>query len=470
MEPMTEAVRHFFEQNATLVLFVYGQVFFVLGLAIALQSRRHSRLQLARSLSWLAAFGIVHGLHEWGGIFIPIQAAYVQPPFLALLQVLHVVLLALSFGFLFQFGVELLRDRWPRLLALPLILTVLWSFWFILPGLGLNTDFVRWHHQASIWGRYLLGFPAGLAAAYGLRYQAEQQIKPLGLSRIYQTLGVAGLALAAYSIAGGLIIPPANFFPANWLNEATLVNWLGVPAPVFRSLTGLVMTIAIIRALEVFDLEVDQLIEQMQRAQSLTAERERIGRELHDGAIQHVYTAGLIIEAARTKVAEDPGATSRRLERAVTVLNGAIASLRAYMSELQANPTVPSLIEGLRQQADDPALATLMVIDLEVHLPETSSLTPVQINHILSIVAEALSNAARHAQARHVWLKAVQRNSHLELSIRDDGRGFPADKPNDGYGLRNMQDRARLLGGRLTVISPPGGGTQIQLVAPVENN
>jgi signal transduction histidine kinase len=469
MEPVTEIVRHFFEQNITLFLFVYGQVFFVLGLAIALQSRRHSRLELARSLSWLAAFGIVHGLHEWGAVFIPLQATYVHPVFLALLQILHVILLALSFGFLFQFGVELLRDRWPRLLALPLILTVLWSFWFILPGLGLNTDFARWHDQASIWGRYLLGFPAGLLAAYGLRYQAEQQIKPLGLNRIYQTLRVAGLALAAYGIAGGLIVPPGNFFPANWLNEANLVNWLGVPALVFRSLTGLVMTVAIIRALEVFDLEVDRLIEQMQREQSLAAERERIGRELHDGAIQQVYTAGLIVEAARNKIVEEPAQASRRLERAITVLNGAIASLRAYMSELRAGSAASSLIEGLRQQAADPGLATLMDINLELNLPEENAFTPVQINHILAIVAEALSNAARHAQARRVWLRAAQSNGHLDLSIRDDGLGFPISAGNDGYGLRNMQDRARLLGGRLTVVSQPGGGTEIQLVAPVEN-
>ncbi|HEX6387510.1 MAG TPA: hypothetical protein VF177_22810, partial [Anaerolineae bacterium] len=108
---MIEGLRQFFELNNTLVLFVYGQVFFVMGLAIALQSRHRSRLELARSLGWLAAFGLVHGLHEWGHIFIPIQAVYVDTTILRLLQVLHVLLLALSFGFLSQFGVELLRER-----------------------------------------------------------------------------------------------------------------------------------------------------------------------------------------------------------------------------------------------------------------------------------------------------------------------------------------------------------------------
>ena len=71
-----DTLRTLFENNRDLILFVYGMIFFTLGLMIALQSRRYSRLDLARSLKWLAAFGLIHGLHEWGDLFIPIQAAY----------------------------------------------------------------------------------------------------------------------------------------------------------------------------------------------------------------------------------------------------------------------------------------------------------------------------------------------------------------------------------------------------------
>ena len=60
-------IRTLFEINRQIILFGYGLVFFVLGLAIALQSRRYSRLELARSLAWLAAFGLAHGLYEWVG-------------------------------------------------------------------------------------------------------------------------------------------------------------------------------------------------------------------------------------------------------------------------------------------------------------------------------------------------------------------------------------------------------------------
>ena len=96
----------FFVTNRILIFAVYGQVFFVLGLAIALQTWRHSRLALARSLGWLAAFGFTHALHEWGDVFIPLQVQYLPQRAIDALVVLQVVLLAVSFACLFQFGVE----------------------------------------------------------------------------------------------------------------------------------------------------------------------------------------------------------------------------------------------------------------------------------------------------------------------------------------------------------------------------
>src|SRR5215510_1715264 len=109
-----QLLREFFALNRPLVLFVYGQTFFTLGLAIFLQSRRHSRLRLARDLRWLAAFGILHGLHEWGGVFIPIQSTYLPQPYIDVLQALQVVILATSFVCLMIFGAVTLQSRWPR--------------------------------------------------------------------------------------------------------------------------------------------------------------------------------------------------------------------------------------------------------------------------------------------------------------------------------------------------------------------
>jgi len=466
---MVDTLRQFFELNEVIVLFVYGQVFFVMGLAVVLQSRRHSHLELADSLIWLALFGIIHGLHEWGYIFIPVQAAYVSQEIIILLQMIQVVLLAISFGCLFAFGADLMRNRWPRMLVLPLITIGLWGVWFGVTGMVRGIMDETWLREAAIGARYGLGLPASLMAAYGLRHQAEQTIRPLNLGHIYRMLRVAGLTFVGYGFLAGLIVPPADFFPASWLNEERVLATLGTPAPVLRSLAGLIMVTAIIRAMEVFDLEVERLIERMELEKSLAAERERIGRELHDGAIQQAYTAGLIVQSARRQV-EAESVVGQRLDRAMTALNEAIASLRAYMSELRPTPEDVSLQEGLRRQAADPRLSALLDIRLDVTDLEDVAFDPAQTNHVLAIVGEALANAARHAEARRVHIRAQTKDGTFWLQVEDDGRGFEVQKDGGGYGLRNMRDRARLLGGHLAVKSVLGEGTRITLKMPWEES
>ena len=466
---MVDALRQIFELNEVIVLFIYGQVFFVMGLAVALQSRRHSHLELADSLIWLALFGILHGLHEWGYIFIPVQATYVSQEIIILLEMIQVVLLAISFGCLFAFGADLLRNRWPRMMILPLVAIAIWGLGFSLTGMvqGITND--EWLREAAISARYTLGLPASLVAAYGLRHQAEQTIKPLNLRHIYRMLRVAGFTFIGYGFLAGLIVPPGDFFPAAWLNEERVLAALGTPAPVLRSLAGLIMVAAIIRALEVFDLEVERLIERMELEKSLAAERERIGRELHDGAIQQAYTAGLIVQSARRQV-EPESVVGQRLDRAMTAINEAIASLRAYMSELRPTPENVPLQEGLRRQAADPRLSTLFDIRLNVTGLDNVSLDPAQTNHVLAIVGEALANAARHAEARRVHIRARRKDDVFWIQVEDDGRGFKMQKDGGGYGLRNMRDRARLLGGQLAIDSIPGEGTRITLEVPWEES
>lgn len=461
---MRAALRYFFYINSELVIFAGGLVFFVLGLAIALQTRRQSRLELARSLGWLTIFGITHGLHEWGNLFIPVQATYMNHAGSSLLQVFQVLLLGVSFWALFQFGADLLQDRWPRIRYLPGLVTAGWLLYLLVMGLQ-DIEVGIWQQLASIWARYVLCLPGGLMAAYGLRHQARRQIEPLGLNYIYQVLQVGGLTIAAYTLLSGLITPYAPFFPANVLNPTLIDQLLGIPVTVLRAVAGLLMTLTISRAMEVFDVEIERLIESMEIEQSLTAERERIGRELHDGAIQQAYSAGLIIESARHKL-DDDSIAAQRLDRAIQALNETIVSLRAYMGELRSQPVATSLIEGLRELTADPALNALMDIELQTDPAEPTHLNPIQTMHILALAREALSNAARHAKARHAVVELARTGDRLALTIRDDGCGFDYTEQSDGYGLRNMRDRARLLNGDLHIDSAPGRGTAIKLQMP----
>lgn len=459
-----DSVREFFTLNRPIVLFVYGLTFFVMGLAVFLQSRRHSRLRLARDLSWLAAFGILHGVHEWGAMFIPIQASYTPRVFIDLLQTIQVILLALSFVCLLMFGAVTLERRYPRLKKCMVLLGMIWglSFWlafYLLPTIE------TWLLASNIWARYLLGLPGSLLAAYGLRYQAQTDIAPFNINHIYQTLRIAGGALLAYAFLGGIVVPSAGFFPANVLNYTLFEDTIGIPVQVVRSLTGFILAVAMIRALEVFEIELDRLIKQMEVERIQAAERERIGQEIHDGAIQGVYSATLILESMEPLVQEG-SEVARRLQQAESVLNAVNTDLRSYMVSLRTQSPPDPLIPSLQKLLANPRFQGLL--DIELVYGFEPSLKPMQVHHILTIVQESLSNTLRHARARRAKIILQRNNDMLSLQIEDDGRGFSLEMVPTGYGLRSIRDRAHLLGGQIKIESATGKGTKVIFTLPEE--
>ncbi len=463
-----EFLHNFFHLNTGPIYFVYGLVFFILGLSIALRSRQSSRLDLARSLTWLSAFGFTHGFHEWGDLFIPIQTAYLDPPTIQFLYRVHLLLLAISFALLFEFGVSLLRQaRWARWLHLvDAGILAVWTFVVYFPLVDLIPNFDVWHSVASALARYLIGFPGALLAAYGLRQHTLLRIQPLKVPHIVRVLQLSGVMLGIYAGLSGLVVPPIPFFPGNVVNTATFEQFLLAPPPVYRSIIGLVLVIAIIRALEVFDLETARMIESMEQQQILNTERSRLARELHDGAIQKVYTAGLLVESAHKLVEPDHPVLIARLEKAVNVLDDAIRDLRRNLGELHTTPGEEPFPEALRRLAEDPRFGSLVDISLSIDLPTAGEpLSPVRADHVLAVVNEALSNVVRHARARRVNISACSQDGRLILTVEDDGISLPRNYT-AGYGLRNMRDRARLLGGSIHITGAPGKGTRVTLDVP----
>lgn len=468
---MTAFLQQFFDINRPLVLFVYGLAFFLLGLAILLQSRQHSRLLLARSLHWLAIFGVTHGLYEWGDVFIPLQTTYLGYPIIALLRISQVGLLAFSFTALFQFGINLLRPlpkAWIWLRWVPMSVLLLWSLVALIAITSFTTSLPTWLTLANIGARYFIGLPAALLAAYGLRYETEQLITPFREPRVLRMLQLASLSLAVYAFLAGVLVPPAPFFPAQWVNDLYGERQLGIPVIVFRSGVGFILMIAIVRALEIFDLEIERKLSALEEAQILTAERERIGRDLHDRTLQSIYAVGLLLKATRRQLhqSENPS-VAQGIAQAEQTLDQAITDIRQHIAELRTQPTNLSLIDGLRQLVRDSALQSIAEVVLQLDLPTDQPFYHYQVRHVLAIIGEALSNVARHAAARHVQLGAHCAAGQLHLTITDDGRGIPADYVT-GYGLRNMYERARMLGGELTIESAAECGTSLRLRIPWE--
>ena len=458
-----------FRLNREIILFIYGLGFFILGFAILLQVQQSSRLELARSLRWLAVFGITHAFNEWGDLFIPIQAQYLGATAIRLLRVLQLLLLAVSFDALFEFGVSILSPfslpKWMR--AVPTVMFIAWLFVVFFIVLPLQPDLEEWHHAANALARYFIGFPGGVLAAYGLRFHAIKRIKPLNVPLIYNTLRVAGISIGIYALLGGLIPPPADFFPGNILNTETFEHLIGIPPILFRTLASIAIVVAIIRSLEIFSLETQRKIEELEQQQIINTEHERLARELHDGAIQKVYTAGLLVESA-SRLADSGSEIGSRLERAVVVLNDAIADLRHNLAELHRSDVVASdktLHQMLQDLSQNPHFNTLVKISLDLRVPAEKMLSAVRARHVFAIVNEAMANIVRHANARNVHIVAQDLGDRLQVVIKDDGAGI-APNAQAGYGLRNMRDRSRLLNGELHFSGPSNKGTTITLEFP----
>jgi len=470
---MIDAIRQFFELNNVIILFIYGQVFFVLGLAITLQTMRYSRLPLARHLHWLAAFGYAHALNEWGDIFIPIQARYLPSPLIHLFVTLQTIILAMSFAFLFQFGIESLRPlpgHWRYARFAPLTLFLLW----FLGTMGASLIAVQhgvletWHRDSAILSRYFLGLPGAVMAAYSLRTQAQKAIAPFNLPNIFSMLRLAGLALLGYAFFGGVIVPAASFFPATILNQENLQAWTLLPVQVYRSLLGLLLTYAILRSLEVFHLELDRHILNMEESQILLAERERIGRELHDGTLQTVYASGLLLQAAqRTMKKKDCVQSAARVQQAIEQLEQAVADIRQHIGKLRTYSSGQSLTEGLREMVASSALRSFADVQMLLTLPPDLTLSSLQVGHLLAIANESISNIIRHAHAAKVRIfVGLMEDERLVMEIEDDGVGLPVDLT-PGYGLYNMRDRALLLNGVMTLHSLPEKGAVVRVEIPI---
>lgn len=446
----------YFTQNRTIVLSIYGQVFFILGLAIFLQSRRHSQLKLAQDLRWLALFGVLHGLYEWGWVFIPIQRGYLSEPVINFLVFSQVILLAASFACLLVFGVVLLESK-ERLLR-PLLYGLL-VIWLLVMGYVVVGE-VNDREQTRlliVWSRYILGLPAGLVAAFGLYRAARSEAVIASGQNINHTLRRAGHALVAYSILAGLLVSPAEFFPATILNQMLLERFTGVPVEVYRSVAGLALAIYIIRALEIFELEEDRLIESMQIRAIQSAERDRIGQEIHDGAMQGVYSASLILNST-VKYVDNPEAL-HRFTQVQQVLDQVTLSLRRYMTSLRIRPSATSLATELTQIAQDPRFQPL--VDIQLEIAGCPILDEDATAHIVGIVQEALANIIRHAHADTVTIRVACHDERFTLTIRDNGRGFDPVQAQSGFGLRTMRRHADMIGAGLQIESHRGGGTMI---------
>lgn len=488
-----------FETNRIIVLSVYGQVFFVMGLAVALQSRHRSELPLARALPWLAGFGIIHGLMEWGYLFVPIQAGWLNQGIVEGLLLLQLVMKPISFALLLQFGIELLVSVPGRtgvarpLRAVPAVAVVLWALFTLAISRGIEPGFEpdpgSWLPSAQIGGalnavgaplavgdvvaRVLLALPGSVLVALGLRRTARA-LGPMAGARVERALAVAAGAFGVYAVLGGLVSQPAPFPPASILNDRMVLETFGVPIEVARSIAGFVVALAIIASLELFERETDRALAEARRRELLLRERERIGRDLHDGIIQSIYAAGLHLEHASAEIGDDPKTTRERIGAVMGELNRITGDIRSTIFDLRSGDLEARDAEAIVLAAADELQAhTLVKLEVRSEGLFRPRLRAEQAEQLRHIVIEAFSNVLRHAHAGSVTVRMACTERRFTLEIRDDGTGFNPDvtaergRRGRAQGLDNIRRRAELLEAELSVRSAPGQGTTLSLTMPV---
>jgi len=203
---------------------------------------------------------------------------------------------------------------------------------------------------------------------------------------------------------------------------------------------------------------------------AVLAERQLMAAEVHDSVAQTLAFAKMRMPLLEAAIAECDVEAARRY---CADLRGAVGDAHSGLRALLTHFRAPVDAAGFRHalQTSKVALREHSRIELAIddRAPELRLSEP-QDHQVHRIVQEALANIARHAGARHAWLKIERRGDELEIVVDDDGAGLQLQPANDAeahFGLGIMRERAARLGGALEILPRVGGGTRVRLHFPV---
>jgi signal transduction histidine kinase len=334
------------------------------------------------------------------------------------------------------------------------------------------------------------GFLAGLLRTRFSRAEAVNElVERLG----YTPAGAAGLREALSTALGDPSLTLAYWLPERALyvdsagravelpaagsgRAASIVEREGEPVAAIihdeslREERDLIRTIGAAAALrlenERLDAELRAKLEELRDSrarivQATDSERRRLERDLHDGAQQRLVALSITLRLARGQVDSDPARTGALLDEAAEELARATEELRELARGIH-----PAVLTDRGLGAALDALAGRAPLPVElVSLPQERLPAPIE-SAAYFVVAEALTNVAKYAQATTAQVEVARDNGRVTVEVRDDGVGG-AD-PSGGSGLRGLYDRVAALDGRLDVASPPGGGTVVHAEIPCE--
>ena len=477
------------------IFLLYGLAFFCMGLAIILEGKRGSDIRLQLALKPLAAFGLIHGVHEWVEMFR--YTGYVPATELSNLiwTALRLSILAFSFISLAGFGFSVLS---PNLklrrvsLVAPLILTTIWGFGLIVLGNQYGSE-SRILSSAFTWTRYTLGIPAALSAAIGLIVQ-QRTFRKAGMAEFGRDSLIAALAFAWYGLAGQVFVDPSSLPPSTYLNSETFLIWFGFPVQILRAGIAVVIAVFVIRFMRAFDAEIQREIAQLQAQQleeaknrdamrgellrrvvaAQESERQRIARELHDETGQTLTALGLGLRGITSSLNEHPRQAEINLRKLEDLVTNSLEELQRMISNLRPTHLDDlGLTAALRWYCSEIESHSSIKIKFDV-IGVVRPLSDNVKTTFFRIVQEAINNVLKHANATQIWSELRFGKHKVEIMIEDNGIGMDLEQlafeKRPSWGLLGMQERAALLGGEFNLISKPREGTCIQVSIPYSSD
>lgn len=206
--------------------------------------------------------------------------------------------------------------------------------------------------------------------------------------------------------------------------------------------------------------ELDRAQAEVETIKRITAERERVARDLHDNVIQQVIGASMVL-ARVASWADEP--ISGELEHVISIHDDIVRELRSILFGLQR--PVRDLAGELRAIVERAADTLGFMPQLNVQATGAGRENQLAAAHMLLTLREVLSNIARHAAATSVTIDVDVTDDRLTMVVEDDGCGI-RDASRRGAGLDNLDARSRLLGGECQIGSLPGRGTRVRWSVP----
>ncbi|MBW3084827.1 hypothetical protein KEM60_01016 [Austwickia sp. TVS 96-490-7B] len=234
--------------------------------------------------------------------------------------------------------------------------------------------------------------------------------------------------------------------------------------------SGQSSTVRALADLAAIALEQAEVGERTRHAATL-AERDRIAREMHDSLAQVLGASHLrlLALAGDPKVAARPGVVEE-IEAVADLCHDAYRDVREAILGLRTTPREDhGLLESLRTYVAKYARQAGIDARLDTGLVADPALSPHGEVQVIRVVQEALTNIRKHAAAECAVVRVSQSAETVLFEVEDDGRGFDLDRVamgSDGFGLRSMQERTQLAGGRLTIDAAPGRGTRVRVAVP----